>query len=159
MKVSIFWCVLLGFLIAVPLSHRSTLRVLSADESADVCGAQIGGLYPWTKCGTTDECAANSCSVDACYGWYTTPIDDAPNQGCADIDWLSLCIDHYGFNILEQRPPCATKRGTCWPTTEEQNGILVVTECREVVGQGFVFTPTAPNSCRSVSLVDFLFPL
>jgi len=156
MKLSIICCVLLGFLIAVPLSHRSSLRVLSANESSNVRGAQFLGFYPWAKCGTTNECKANSCSDDDCSGWKTTPEDDVPNKGCNDIDWLSVCFEGFSWNILEQSPACATKGGACFQVEDPMTGSL---SCQEVIGQGFVFVPTAPYSCVSQSLVDFLFPL
>ncbi len=54
MKLSTICCVLTGFLIAVPLSNRSPLRVLSVNESSSVRGAQFGGINIWTKCGTAE---------------------------------------------------------------------------------------------------------
>jgi len=159
MKLSTICCVLTGLLVAVPLSNRSPLRVLSVNESSSVRGAQIGGFYPFTKCGTTNECKENTCSVDDCSGWATTPTDNAPNQGCNDLDWLSFCMEENVFNILQMPQPCASKGGACFPTTEEVDGILVVTACTEVIGNGFVFVPVAPNSCSSISLVDLLLPL
>ncbi len=160
MKLSIICCVLTGFLIAVPLSNRSPLRVLSVNESSSVRGAQIGGLYPWTKCGTTNECKRNTCSVNDCSGWATTPIANAPSQGCNDLDWFSICVEYSVLNILQPPQPCATKGGACFPRTGFVNGeVVVVVGCDEVIGDGFVFVPTAPNGCESVSFEGLLIPL
>ena len=162
MKLSIICCVLAGFLIAVPLSNRAPIRLLSVNESSSVHGAQLGGFYPWTKCGITRECKRNNCSVNNCSGWKTTPIANAPSEGCNDFDWFSVCVEETVLNILQQRQPCATKGGACSPRTGMVNGVLVVVGCDEDIGIGdsnYVTTPTAPISCASQSLVDLLLPL
>lgn len=112
------------------------------------------------NCGTTPECKTNSCSVDDCSGWKTTQLDNAPNQGCNVVDWYSLCFqEEWIFNLFQAPQHCATKGGACFPTTEIVDGIVVVTACTEVIGNGFIFEPTAPISCESVSFVDLLLPL
>ena len=158
MKVSIFWCVLVGLVAAVPLAHNSSLRVLSAHESTSVRGAQLLEFHPWTRCGVTNECRRNTCSVDNCSGYKTTPEEGVSNTGCNDINWLSACWEEHLSNIFEVVPACATKGGTCWPTIEMVDGVEKVTSCEEAVTEGTIPVPKAPAGCLSLSLEDLLFP-
>ncbi len=155
MKSFILTCILLVLVTTFSLPQRSTIRVHSDSESSKIVGAGLVSVALFTKCGVANQCKENTCSNENCSGFVITPVPGAPDRGCSEPAWFSVCIStEFGFLIGFIPPKCADMGpGACfWELDEEGVG-----SCQTVVGAGFTRDPVGSETCVSGPGIELVF--
>ena len=157
MESFILTCILLAFVTTFSLSQRSTIRLHSDSESSKIVGAFNGlvSVALFTKCGVANQCKENTCSNEDCSGFVITPVAGAPNRGCSEPDWFSVCVStDFGFVIGQIPPKCAVMGpAACFWVLDEDG----VGSCQAQIGAGFTRDPVASETCVSGPGIELVF--